>query len=87
MSEFTPATNKAIQKVLACVANNVVIIEGESEPSAAFSALPFDHLLFTGSTEVAKHIAHAAANNLTAITFELGGKSPLIHLLSLCSHY
>lgn len=78
MSEFTPATNKAIKKVLACVANNVVIIEGESEISAAFSALPFDHLLFTGSSEVGKHIARAAANNLTPITLELGGKSPLI---------
>lgn len=78
MSEFTPATNKVIKQVLACVANNVVIVEGESEISAAFSALPFDHLLFTGSTEVGKHVARAAANNLTPITLELGGKSPLI---------
>jgi coniferyl-aldehyde dehydrogenase len=78
MREYTPTTNLVIKNILACVANDVVIIEGESKISAAFSELPFDHLLFTGSTEVGKHIARAAADNLTPITLELGGKSPLI---------
>lgn len=78
MSEFTPATNKAVKKILECISDSVVMVEGESEVSAAFSALPFDHLLFTGSTEVGKHVARAAAGNLTPITLELGGKSPLI---------
>ncbi len=78
MSEFTPATNKAVKKILECISDEVTLVEGESEVSAAFSALPFDHLLFTGSTEVGKHVARAAANNLTPITLELGGKSPLI---------
>jgi coniferyl-aldehyde dehydrogenase len=78
ISEYTPATNKVIKQLLTCIADDVVIVEGESEISAAFSALPFDHLLFTGSTQVGKHVARAAANNLTPITLELGGKSPLI---------
>ncbi len=78
MSEFTPATNKAVKQILECISDDVIMIEGESQVSAAFSALPFDHLLFTGSTEVGKHVARAAASNLTPITLELGGKSPLI---------
>ena len=44
----------------------------------AFSALPFDHLLFTGSTAVGHHVMRAAADNLTPVTLELGGKSPAI---------
>ena len=44
----------------------------------AFSALPFDHLLFTGSTAVGRAVMRAAAENLTPVTLELGGKSPAI---------
>jgi coniferyl-aldehyde dehydrogenase len=44
----------------------------------AFAELPFDHLLFTGATGIGKHILHAAADNLTPVTLELGGKSPVI---------
>ncbi len=58
--------------------DEVVIVTGESEVSQAFSSLPFDHLIFTGSTEVGKHIMRSAAANLTPVTLELGGKSPVI---------
>ncbi len=57
----------------------VCVVQGEADIAAAFSELPpFDHLLFTGSTQVGKHVMRAAANNLTPVTLELGGKSPAI---------
>ena len=49
---------------------------GEADVAAQFSALPFDHLLFTGSTHVGKMVAQAAAANLVPLTLELGGKKP-----------
>lgn len=80
MSEFTPETNKVIRQLLARVfpEHQVAVIEGEAEVAAAFSSLPFDHLLFTGSTAVGKHVMRAASANLTPVTLELGGKSPVI---------
>jgi coniferyl-aldehyde dehydrogenase len=80
MSEFTPATNKVLITLLGEVftREEVVIVEGEAEIAAQFSALPFDHLLFTGSTTVGRHIMRSAADNLTPITLELGGKSPVV---------
>lgn len=78
MSEFTPHANQALRKVIAPISEHIVVAEGEADVGAAFSALPFDHLIFTGSTAVAKHVAAAAAKNLTPITLELGGKSPTI---------
>ncbi|WP_350617373.1 aldehyde dehydrogenase family protein, partial [Pseudomonas sp. HY7a-MNA-CIBAN-0227] len=51
---------------------------GDAEVAVAFSSLPFDHLLFTGSTHVGKQVMRAAADNLTPVTLELGGKSPAI---------
>lgn len=80
MSEFTPATNQVIKQLLAQVfdESHVAVIEGEADIAAQFSALPFDHLLFTGSTTVGRHVMRAAANNLTPVTLELGGKSPVI---------
>jgi coniferyl-aldehyde dehydrogenase len=80
LSEFTPATNQVIKQLLAQVfdESHVAVIEGEADVAAAFSALPFDHLLFTGSTTVGRHVMRAAANNLTPVTLELGGKSPVI---------
>ncbi len=53
-------------------------VTGDAEVGKAFSALPFDHLLFTGSTRVGREIMRAAAANLTPVTLELGGKSPAI---------
>ncbi len=78
MSEFTPHTNQALREVIEPISEHAVIIEGEADVGAAFSALPFDHLIFTGSTNVGKMVAKAAADNLTPITLEMGGKSPTI---------
>jgi coniferyl-aldehyde dehydrogenase len=58
----------------------VCVVLGEVEIAAAFSALPFDHLLYTGSTAVGKKVMAAAAPNLTPVTLELGGKSPVVVL-------
>jgi coniferyl-aldehyde dehydrogenase len=78
LSEFTPNTNKVMIKATQCINDHLVITEGESETGAAFSSLPFNHLVFTGSTTVGRYVAKAAADNLTPITLELGGKSPVI---------
>ncbi|SCY33847.1 coniferyl aldehyde dehydrogenase [Desulfoluna spongiiphila] len=80
MSEFTPHTNKVLGEMLQSVFDEayVNVFEGEAEVSAAFTALPFDHILFTGSTTVGRHVMRAAAANLTPVTLELGGKSPVI---------
>ena len=58
----------------------VCVVIGEVDIAAAFSELPFDHLLYTGSTAVGKKVMAAAAPNLTPVTLELGGKSPVIIL-------
>lgn len=80
MSEFTPATNQVLKELLSQVfqPEQVVVIEGEVAIASAFSRLAFDHLIFTGSTEVGKHVMAAAAKNLTPVTLELGGKSPTV---------
>ena len=56
----------------------VLVYLGNDDFSPQFSALPFDHLLFTGSTRVGRLVAQAAAKNLTPVTLELGGKSPAV---------
>ncbi|WP_028025769.1 coniferyl aldehyde dehydrogenase [Enterovibrio calviensis] len=80
MSEFTPLTNQALKALLsdAFSEDQVAVIEGEVEVATAFTQFPFDHLLFTGSTEVGKKVMEAASANLTPVTLELGGKSPVI---------
>ena len=80
MSESTPATSQLVKELLARTfpEDQVAVVLGEAEVGAAFSRLPFDHLLFTGATSVGRHILHAAADNLTPVTLELGGKSPAI---------
>ncbi len=80
MSEFTPLTGALFAKLIhgAFINNEIRVVNGEADVAAAFSALPFDHLLFTGSTAVGKHVMRAAANHLTPVTLELGGKSPAI---------
>ena len=80
MSEFTPATAEAFTKLLADVfpTTEVAVITGEAEVAAEFSRLPFDHMLFTGGTSIGRHVMKAAAENLTPVTLELGGKSPAI---------
>lgn len=80
MSESTPETARVFTQMLSDVfpEDRVAVITGEAEVGMAFSQLPFDHLLFTGSTGVGKHVMRAAAENLTPVTLELGGKSPAI---------
>lgn len=80
MSELTPKTSELFAKLVAQYfsADQVTVINGDAEVAQAFSTLSFDHLLFTGSTSVGKHVMRAAAENLTPVTLELGGKSPAI---------
>jgi acyl-CoA reductase-like NAD-dependent aldehyde dehydrogenase len=80
MSEFTPRTGQLLADLVARYFpdGSVAVVLGDAEVGAAFSRLPFDHLLFTGSTAVGHHVMRAAAENLTPVTLELGGKSPAI---------
>jgi coniferyl-aldehyde dehydrogenase len=58
--------------------DEIAVVLGGPEVAAEFSRLPFDHLVFTGSTGIGRRVAAAAAENLTPTTLELGGKSPAI---------
>ncbi|MFJ4586603.1 coniferyl aldehyde dehydrogenase [Pseudomonas moraviensis] len=80
LSESTPATGLLLKQLLARIfpEDLVCVVLGEADVGMAFSRLPFDHLLFTGSTSIGKHVMRAAAENLTPVTLELGGKSPAI---------
>lgn len=80
MSEFTPSFSSVFAQLVRdrFGEDEVAVIEGDAQVAAAFSALPFDHLLFTGSTGIGRHVMRAAAQNLTPVTLELGGKSPAI---------
>ncbi|HVE90623.1 MAG TPA: aldehyde dehydrogenase family protein, partial [Burkholderiaceae bacterium] len=80
MSEFTPAFSELFQQLIASAfrSNEVAVITGGADVAAEFSALPFDHLLFTGSTSVGRKVMSAASQNLTPVTLELGGKSPVV---------
>ncbi|WP_130617312.1 coniferyl aldehyde dehydrogenase [Dyella amyloliquefaciens] len=80
MSEYTPRFSALFAEQVARYfqPDEVVVVTGDAEVAQAFSALPFDHLLFTGSTAVGHHVMRAAAANLTPVTLELGGKSPAI---------
>jgi coniferyl-aldehyde dehydrogenase len=80
VSEFTPRTGNVLSEMLAGVfpRDHVSVVQGEADIAASFSRLPFGHLLFTGSTTVGHHVMRAAADNLTPVTLELGGKSPAI---------
>lgn len=79
-SELTPRLSELLKLRIADYfgEDEVAVITGGPDVAAAFSALPFDHLLFTGSTPVGRKVAEAAARNLTPVTLELGGKSPTI---------
>ena len=79
-SEHTPRTSEALRRLLDEVfpADRVVTVLGGPEVAGAFAALAFDHLFFTGSTAVGRKVMAAAAQNLTPVTLELGGKSPAI---------
>jgi acyl-CoA reductase-like NAD-dependent aldehyde dehydrogenase len=80
MSELTPRTSALFETLIAktFARHHVAVVNGDASIGAAFSALPFDHLLFTGSTKIGRDVMRAAADNLTPVTLELGGKSPVI---------
>lgn len=80
MSELTPNTSELFATLIAQYfsTDQVTVINGGVEVAREFASLPFDHLLFTGSTSVGKQVMRAAAENLTPVTLELGGKSPAI---------
>ena len=79
-SELTPRTSQLIHDAVAQSfdAEELGVVLGDADVGRAFVQLPFDHLLFTGSTQVGRQVAMAAAANLTPVTLELGGKSPAI---------
>ncbi|WDA40761.1 coniferyl aldehyde dehydrogenase [Erythrobacter sp. BLCC-B19] len=79
-SEFTERTSELMAVLTAeyFAPEEVAVITGGPEVAAAFSSLPFDHLVFTGSTATGRRVMQAAAANLVPVTLELGGKSPVI---------
>ena len=79
-SEYTPETSKAMAEAISeeFDIEEIAVVLGGPETGASFSGLPFDHLLFTGATSIAKHVLSAASENLVPVTLELGGKSPVI---------
>ncbi len=79
-SELTPATSDLIARLIASKFGHteIAVILGGPDVAAEFSGLDFDHLLYTGSTSVGRHVMRAAAEHLVPVTLELGGKSPVI---------
>jgi coniferyl-aldehyde dehydrogenase len=79
-SEFVPRTSALLQEAIArrFAEDEVAVCTGDARLAAAFSAQPFDHLVFTGSTATGRRVMQAAAANLVPVTLELGGKSPVV---------
>jgi aldehyde dehydrogenase (NAD+) len=79
-SEMTPHTSKVMHDIVNEVFDeeHVALVEGEVEVSTELLKLPFNHIFFTGSPQVGKIVMKAAAEHLTSVTLELGGKSPVI---------
>ena len=79
-SEFTPNTSEVIKEAVEKYfdKSEFAVFLGGPEVGAEFTALPLDHLLYTGSNNVAKKVLANTANNLVPTTLELGGKSPTI---------
>ena len=79
-SELTPHTSELLAELVGAAfgPDELEVVLGDAQVGQAFSALPFDHLVFTGCTSVGKHVMRAAAENLVPLTLELGGKSPVM---------
>ena len=79
-SELVPLTCEALRSLVAEIfdEHHVAVVTGGSDVGEALTRLPFDHLVFTGSTRVGRAVMRAAAENLTPLTLELGGKSPVV---------
>ncbi len=79
-SEFTPHTTAFLRQLAQDLFPPEVfsVVAGEGELAVQLTALPFDHIFFTGSPQIGKLVMQAASKNLTSVTLELGGKSPAI---------
>ena len=79
-SESTPRVTEFMRRMVAEVfpEEEVTVVTGEGDTAAALTALPFDHIFFTGSPAIGKKVMAAAAENLASVTLELGGKSPCV---------
>lgn len=79
-SEFTEKTSELMAELFAkyYTEEEVAVATGGPDIGAAFTKLPFDHIVFTGATSIAHHVMRAAADNLVPLTLELGGKSPVV---------
>jgi coniferyl-aldehyde dehydrogenase len=79
-SELVPRFSALLAEIIAAKfdAPEMTVTGVEDEIAKSFASLPFDHLIFTGSTRVGRLVAEAAGRNLTPVTLELGGKSPVI---------
>jgi len=79
-SEFAPETSRLLAAMLADTFSEeqIAVVTGDAAVGAAIASLPFDHLLFTGSTALGRAVMRAASENLVPVTLELGGKSPAI---------
>lgn len=79
-SEVTAATSSLMQELISKYfdASEVAVVCGGPEIAASFTRLPFDHLMFTGSSEVGRKVMAAAAQDLVPVTLELGGKCPVV---------
>lgn len=79
-SEITPKTSALMESLFGRYfdSREICVVTGGVDVGRAFSEVPFDHLLFTGATSVGRHIMRAAAESLTPVTLELGGKSPVV---------
>ncbi len=80
VSEVTPRTAECLRNIIvgSFDFSELAVVVGDAAVAAHFSALPFDHLLFTGSPAVGKRVQRVAADNLTPVTLELGGKNPAV---------
>jgi coniferyl-aldehyde dehydrogenase len=80
MPEITPATNAVLERMLSEIFNEdeVAVVGEELTDPNIFTSLPFNHIIFTGSPAVGKIVMRTAAENLTPVTLELGGKSPAV---------
>lgn len=80
MPEVTPATNAVLRRMLEEVfdESQVAVVDETLQDPNAFTALPFNHIVFTGSPAVGRMVMRTAAENLTPVTLELGGKSPAL---------
>lgn len=79
-SEITPASSALLVKIISetFAQDQVAVVTGDAAVGQNFAKLPFDHLVFTGSTTVGRAVMKAASENLVPVTLELGGKSPVI---------